>query len=116
MTGSDLKLSGTRQDFDPTTNEPVVLMQFKSEGSRKFRRVTAAEYVRGRTQRSPQHFAIVLDGEIRSFPRIDYTNSDLAGGISGNAEISGLGSREEAKQLAVVLQTGALPVRFIRVR
>ena len=27
LTGSDLKLSGTRQDFDPVTGEPVVLMQ-----------------------------------------------------------------------------------------
>src|SRR5262249_34870129 len=28
MTGNDLKLSGTRQDFDPQTNQPVVLMSF----------------------------------------------------------------------------------------
>jgi SecD/SecF fusion protein len=113
MTGSDLKLSGTRQDFDPTTNAPVVLMQFTGSGSHKFQAVTAEEYSRGHNRNGiPQHFAIVLDGEIRSFPQIDPTKSDLAGGISGNAEISGIGSIGEAKDLALVLQTGALPVNF----
>jgi SecD/SecF fusion protein len=115
MTGSDLKLSGTRQDFDPTTNEPVVLMQFTGSGSHKFQQVTAAEYTRGQTRQIPQHFAIVLDREIRSFPQIDYTKSDLAGGISGNAEISGIKSIGEAKDLALVLQTGALPVNFVQI-
>src|SRR5438874_735624 len=62
MTGSDLKLSGTRQDFDPTTNKPVVLMQFTGSGSHKFQQVTAEEYRRGANRRTPQHFAIVLDG------------------------------------------------------
>src|ERR671934_280453 len=115
MTGSDLKLSGTRQDFDPQTNEPVVLMQFTGSGSDKFRRVTSEEYNRGQTRKIPQHFAIVLDREIRSFPQIDYTKSDLAGGISGNAEISGIRSIGEAKDLALVLQTGALPVNFVQI-
>src|SRR5438876_1712377 len=114
LTGSDLKLSGTRQDFDPTTNEPVVLMQFTGSGSHKFQQVTSEEYNRGHNRNGiPQHFAIVLDREIRSFPQIDPTKSDLAGGISGNAEISGIGSIGEAKDLALVLQTGALPVNFV---
>ncbi|HEX6491848.1 MAG TPA: protein translocase subunit SecD [Gaiellaceae bacterium] len=115
MTGSDLQLSGTRQDFDPTTNAPVVLMQFTGSGSHKFQQVTSTEYSRGQRLRIPQHFAIVLDREIRSFPEIDYTKSDLAGGITGNAEISGIGSIGEAKDLALVLQTGALPVNFVQI-
>src|SRR4051795_11794586 len=116
LTGSDLKLSGTRQDFDPTTNEPVVLMQFTGSGSHKFQQVTSEEYNRGHNRNGiPQHFAIVLDREIRTFPQIDPTNSDLGGGISGNAEISGIGSIGEAKDLALVLQTGALPVNFVQI-
>ncbi len=116
LTGSDLKLSGTRQDFDPTTNQPVVLMQFTGSGSHKFQQVTSEEYNRGHNRNGiPQHFAIVLDREIRSFPQIDPTKSDLAGGISGNAEISGIGSIGEAKDLALVLQTGALPVNFVQI-
>ena len=61
-----------------------------------------------------QHFAIVLDDEIRSWPSIDF--EQYPDGISGDsAQITGLGSVEEAKDLALVLQTGALPVRFEQV-
>ena len=58
---------------------------------------------------SPPHFAIVLDGDIHSFPQIDYTDSTLSDGISGGAQITGLRASTEAKNLALVLQTGALP-------
>ena len=72
MGGDQLSLSGTRQDFDPTTGDPVVLMQFKSKGNKIFKQVTKNEAVRGAIQQTPQHFAIVLDNQIRSFPQIDY--------------------------------------------
>jgi len=125
MTGEDLKLSGTRSDFDQN-GQPNVLMQFTGEGEDKFHEVTRDEAVRGQTQQNlldpgrttdpqqfAQHFAIVLDREIRSFPQIDYTNPQLRDGISGgSAEITGIGSLGEAKDLALVLQTGALPVEF----
>ncbi len=63
-----------------------------------------------------QSFAIVLDGEIRSFPIIDFTDPQLADGIAGgSAQITGLDGIEEAKDLALVLQTGALPVEFVQV-
>ena len=62
---------------------------------------------------APQHFAIVLDREIRSWPQIDPTDGQLSGGISGNAQITGIGSVKEAKDIALVLQTGALPVEFV---
>jgi SecD/SecF fusion protein len=111
ITGSDLKLSGTRADIDPTRG-PVVLMQFTSKGSKKFQKVTRGLYQRGSLLNSPQHFAIVLDRQIKSFPQIDYTDSTLANGISGNAQITGLSSFKEAKDLALVLQTGSLPYNF----
>jgi SecD/SecF fusion protein len=115
MTGADLKLSGTRQDFDPRTNEPNVLMNFTGKGSDKFQKTTQEEWLRGKSKGSPQHFAIVLDGDIKSFPQIDPNDSSLSGGISGNAEITGIKSIKEAKDLALVLQTGALPVNFEQV-
>jgi len=59
-----------------------------------------------------QHFAIVLDGVIRSFPSIDYEQYPNGISGSGGAQITGLGSFSEAKNLALVLQTGALPVKF----
>ena len=114
MGGDQLSLSGTRQDFDPTTGDPVVLMQFKSKGNKIFKEVTKNEAVRGAIQQTPQHFAIVLDNEIRSFPQIDYKQNPQGIDPTGNgAQITGLQSLKEARDIALVLQTGALPVNFI---
>src|SRR6187551_93034 len=124
MTGSDLKLSGTRQDFDTRTGEPIVLMEFTDKGGKKFEEITRDIAQRGKLlfntvgggQGDPsaflQHFAIVLDREIKSWPTIDFT--EYPGGITGSngAQISVLQSIREAKDLALVLQTGALPVEF----
>ena len=124
MTGSDLKLSGTRQDFDTRTGEAIVLMEFTKKGGDKFEDITRDIAQRGKLlfntvgggQGDPsaflQHFAIVLDREIKSWPTIDFT--EYPGGITGSngAQISGLQSIREAKDLALVLQTGALPVEF----
>jgi SecD/SecF fusion protein len=116
MTGTELKLSGTRQDFDPQSGQPVVLMQFTGKGNKAFFNVTKNEAVRGSIRGTPQHFAIVLDNEIRSFPQIDYTDPSVSGGINPagtGAQITGMASLKEAQNLALVMQTGALPVNFI---
>jgi SecD/SecF fusion protein len=125
MSGGDLKLSGTRQDFDTTTGEPEVLLAFTGHGRKQFREITKAEAVRGRTQYARfgqssgapkdnyfQHFAIVLDRDIKSFPSISFT--DFPSGIDpiNGARITGIKNAQEAKDLALVLQTGALPVEF----
>jgi SecD/SecF fusion protein len=113
MKGTDLKLSGTRADIDPTQG-PVVLMQFTGHGNKAFHEVTKNEAIRGSISGVNQHFAIVLDNEIRSWPQIDY--KDLPNGIDPTgtgAQITGLTSFNEAKNLALVLQTGALPVNFV---
>jgi SecD/SecF fusion protein len=114
MTGKDLKLSGTQQSFDSTTGQPIVTMQFSGEGNKLFNTVTKNEAVRGAIQGSAQSFAIVLDDELRSWPSIDYTQYPR--GIDptgGGAQITGIGSTGEAKDLALVLQTGALPINFV---
>jgi SecD/SecF fusion protein len=113
MTGEDLKLSGTRADFDTQTGQPIVTMEFTKKGGKKFQEITAREYTTGKIKGIPQHFAIVLDREIRTFPQIDPNDSGLSGGIGGGrAQIEGLDSIGEAKDIAIVLQTGALPVNF----
>ena len=121
MTGSDLKLSGTRQDFDTQTQAPIVTMQFTKKGAKRFAEITREEAQRGKLlsntigggQKIEQHFAIVLDREIKSWPSIDW--DQYPGGISGSngAQITGIGDVQEAKNLALVLQTGALPVEFV---
>jgi SecD/SecF fusion protein len=120
MTGEDLKLKGTRADFQ--NGQPIVTLEFTNAGGKKFHEITRTLAQRGRSQTQFagggqdlfQHFAIVLDSEIRSWPQIDF--NDLPDGISGNsALIEGLDSPDEAKDLALVLQTGALPLKFVQV-
>jgi SecD/SecF fusion protein len=121
MTGKDLKLSGTRQDFDTRTGEPIVLMQFTNKGADKFHDITRDLADDGRNEaalqnipdeQAFQNFAIVLDREIQSFPQIDFNeNPDGIPGDNG-AQITGLDDLGEAKDLALVLQTGALPVKL----
>ena len=114
ITGAELNLSGTRQDFDPTSGDPIVLLSFKGKGNKAFAQVTKNEAVRGSIQKSPQHFAIVLDNEIRSWPQIDYTQYPNGIDPTGTgAQITGMSNLKEAQNLALVLQTGALPVRFV---
>ena len=127
MTGQDLNLKGTRQDFGTQgaeNGQPLVLMQFTHSGAKKFQEVTSTLAGRGRLRftqagspsgqedRYAQQFAIVLDRQIKSAPTVSFR--DNPNGIPGNngAEITGIGSVGEAKDLALVLQTGALPYNF----
>jgi SecD/SecF fusion protein len=123
MTGAHLKLDGTRQDFDTTSSQPIVTMQFTDDGGDRFGEITNREADRGRArhnitggqgnpQDSFQHFAIVLDRQIKSWPSIDFEQYPNGIGGSNGAQITGIGSLNEAKDLALVLQSGALPVTF----
>jgi SecD/SecF fusion protein len=124
MTGRELKLSGTRADIDPQSNGPVVLMQFTNKGKKIFHTITRREAERGAlvcqgqrdaqaVQQCSQHFAIVLDREIQSVPYIDFVrNPDGIPGDNGAQIDMGQGGLGDAKKLALVLQTGALPVKF----
>ncbi len=120
MTGKDLKLSGIRQDFDPTNNSPIVTLQFSGHGNTVFHQVTKNEAVRGTISGQGSQcgatcaFAIVLDNEIRSWPAVDPTqNPDGINPAGTGAEINNISSTSDAKDLALVLQTGALPINFV---
>ncbi|MDZ7338600.1 MAG: protein translocase subunit SecD [candidate division KSB1 bacterium] len=72
-----------------------VHFELNSEGAKIFRRVTGANVGR--------FLAIVLDGKVYSAPRIKERIPGGSGRIEGNF------TREEARDLAVVLRAGALP-------
>jgi SecD/SecF fusion protein len=127
MTGSDLVRKGTKQDFDPTTHEPVVLMQFTKSGGNKFQDITQTLVERGRNlanqnglpggsgnDAANQQFAIVLDREIKSAPSVDFDENP--NGIPGNngAQITGI-SIGDAKDLALVLRSGTLPFKLVTI-
>jgi SecD/SecF fusion protein len=126
--GDDLKLSDIAADISTQGQGNVVRLGFTSKGADKFHDITRKEAQRGASlaaaagqtgsdpgtvQQFAQHFAIVLDGELRSTPYIDYKqNPDGIDPRGTGAEISNINSIGEAKDLALVLQTGALPVQF----
>ena len=83
MRGDDLKLSGTRADFDTNTGEPIVLMQFTDKGADTFGEITREEASRGRLQsqlsrRSEDHAAL----RDRARPRDQVVALDRLGAVS----------------------------------
>ena len=110
MTGEAVK--SARASFDQF-GKPEVLMQFTQEGSDQFQEITRNLYRTGLLKQTPQTFAIVLDNVMESDPMIDYTDPTLRDGISESAVISGGNMTvQESKDLAFVLNTGALPVKL----
>ena len=81
--------------FDQRTNEPVVSFRFDTKGATRFGQATQENV--GRL------FAIVLDKQVISAPRI---NEPILG---GSGQISGSFTVESANNLAVLLRAGALP-------
>ena len=77
------------------SGQPVVSFRLNSVGARKFCDITRKNV--------GQPFAIVLDNEIISAPRI---NEEICG---GQGQISGGFDVKEAKELALLLRAGALP-------
>jgi SecD/SecF fusion protein len=126
MNGSDLVLSGTKADFGPNGN-PIVLLQFTNHGSNQFQKITRDEAQRGQSIYNlggkqgnylnyVQHFAIVLDGVLQSTPYIDFKqNPDGIPGPNAQIDMGNGGTFKDAQDLALVLQTGALPVSFVQI-
>ncbi len=92
VSGESLKDS--QAEFDQN-NMPVVTTAFDSTGARRFARLT--------TEHVNERFAIVLDGRVLSAPTI---REPIPG---GRGQISGGFSLQGAKDLAVLLRSGALP-------
>ncbi|MBU0974901.1 protein translocase subunit SecD [Patescibacteria group bacterium] len=94
LTGSQLKRSNIQ--FDPTTGEPIVAIQFNEEGRELFATLT--------TENTGESLAIVIDNQVLMAPVIQTPI------INGQATITGNFSLEEAQKLSIQLNAGALPV------
>jgi preprotein translocase subunit SecD len=102
LTGDELQEAFVR--IDQEQNRPYVALEFKATGARIFEEITGANVGR--------RLAIVLDGNVYSAPVVQ---GKIAG---GSAQITlGTGDytsvMEEARDLALVLRAGALPVELI---
>lgn len=93
MSGSAIRTATV--ELSPTTNEIEVLLQLNSAGSEIFERLTGDNIGR--------RLAIVLDGQVHSAPTI---RSRISG---GTAQITGGFTMDDARRLAIVLRSGALP-------
>ncbi|WP_308910125.1 protein translocase subunit SecD [Pseudokordiimonas caeni] len=93
VSGDDLV--DAKAAFDQN-GQPAVAFAFNTSGARRFGNHTRENVGRP--------FAIVLDNEIISAPRI------ITAILGGSGQITGIGGVEEAQELATLLKAGALPV------
>lgn len=94
LTGADLK--SAEVIFDSNTGSPSISLQFTDEGASKFEKITGRNI--------GKELPIILDSQIISAPTV---NEKISG---GNAQITGNFTIDEAKNLAIQLNAGALPV------
>lgn len=94
LTGAHLKRADVQ--FDKTSGEPQVQIQFDAEGTKQFADITKRDL--------QKPVAIELDSEIISAPTVQ---SEIT---NGQAVITGKFTIDEARKLAIELNAGALPV------
>lgn len=93
LTGKDLKRATVV--FDQTSGQPQVQLTFSSQGGKYFSDITKKNV--------GKPVAIVLDQQVISAPIVQ---QEIA---NGNAVISGAFTPDDAKNLAIALNAGALP-------
>ena len=94
LTGDQL-LSAS-QGFKQDSTEPIVNFGFNSDGGRIFARITQ--------DNTGKAFAVIVDGQVISAPRI---NTPILG---GSGYIEGRFTVESANNLAIALSSGKLPI------
>ena len=95
MTGDDLK--DAKEEMGQN-KQPLVAIDLSDEGAKKFADLTSKNIGR--------HISITLDGEVLTNPVVQQAIT------GGKATISGSKSLDEAKDLAILLRSGALPVKI----
>jgi preprotein translocase subunit SecD len=95
VTGADLK--DAIESKDPVSGQITVDLTFNAAGAKKFAEATAANV--------GKPIAIILDGQVLQAPVVDEPIPN------GKAQIRGYQSLEEAHNIAILLRSGALPVK-----
>jgi len=99
MTGEGLSSASAGYDTEnPAATSYVVKLDFTSDGADKFADVTSKNI--------NKRLAVVLDGQVMTAPTIKSAITD------GSGVIEGISTLEEAKKVALVLQTGQLPFKL----
>ena len=97
LTGRQVTAGSAQATFDATGNV-VVAIEFTGEGTLLFEQITA------RLSSPPRPLGIFLDDDLISAPQVSFV-------ITQNVTtITGIGTLDDAKNLAVLLNSGALPV------
>jgi len=94
LKGADVKKATVT--FDPNTGKPQVALSFSKKGTKIFADLT--------TKNLNKPIGIFLDNDILTAPTVQQSILD------GNAVITGQYTTDEARQLAVAINSGALPV------
>lgn len=94
LSGSDLKQAAVT--FDPQSGQPVVQITFSPEGTKKFATITG--------ENVGKRLGFALDNVMIDAPVVQ---SKI---VNGDAVISGSFTTEQAKQLQLQLNAGALPI------
>ena len=101
-TGKEVTAAQGRAQQDQTTSATkyVVTLQFNDEGTKAFGDATTVAAIAGET------IGIYYDGEFVSVPKVNEAIT------SGNCEISGMSSMEEADKLASYIRIGGLDIEL----
>lgn len=99
LTGRDLKRTAAAPSTDPQNPGYLVQLEFNNEGAKKFEEITRNNL--------EKPVAIFLDEQLISAPRVQAIISN------GSAIITGRFTSQEARQLAIQLNAGALPVPLV---
>jgi preprotein translocase subunit SecD len=95
LDGTDVKNASA--GYDQNTTNPIVLLELTSDGAKKFAEVTGRLYV------NQEKLSIYMDETLISAPAVQ---QQITG---GSAQITNIGTSEEAIALAQKINAGALP-------
>jgi SecD/SecF fusion protein len=115
ITGANPSQVSAKADVDQS-GQPIVSLSYKNGGAEEFTRMTQEIASQGRAVGTNLPNAIVVDNQLVAAPIVDYTENPngIDATITGGSEINGV-SAAESKRIALEIQSGSLPVKFVTI-